>query len=129
MELYNYRKLIVYVKAKALAIEVYGLLRKYPKEENYALCDQMRRAAISITSNIAEGSSRYSVKEKCHFLEIAYGSLMELMSQLEISNDLNYILDDDLNNIEVLVSDVARLLSGLQRSYQNDPVSQPMAEQ
>lgn len=129
MELYNYRKLIVYVKAKALAIEVYGLLRKYPKEENYALCDQMRRAAISITSNIAEGSSRYSVKEKCHFLEIAYGSLMELMSQLEISNDLNYILDDDLNNIEVLVSDVARLLSGLQRSYQNDPVSQPMTEQ
>jgi four helix bundle protein len=83
------------------------------------MCDQLRRASVSVTSNIAEGVNRYSVKEKAHFLEMSYSSLMEVMSQLEIANDLGYISNVDLNNIEVGVADIARLLSGLQRSYKS----------
>ena len=71
--------------------EVYRLLKKFPKEEQYAMCDQLRRAAISITSNIAEGSGRNSFKEKVHFLEFSYGSLMEVLSQMDVACDLEYI--------------------------------------
>ncbi|MCQ2322963.1 MAG: four helix bundle protein, partial [Bacteroidales bacterium] len=66
------------------------MLKKFPKLEQYALCDQIRRASISIPSNIAEGNSRNSNKEKIHYIEIAYGSLMETYCQLILSNDLNY---------------------------------------
>lgn len=118
MEIFGYRKLLVYTKAKEIVKNVYRILRQCPKEEQYALCDQLRRSSVSITSNIAEGTSRYSVKDKVHFLEIAYGSLMEVMSQLEIANDLKYIDKEELKNIEVLVEEEARLISGLRRSYQ-----------
>ena len=72
---YDYKQLDVYIESKRLVKMVYELLRKFPKEEQYALCDQLRRAVISVPSNIAEGLGRYSVKEQVHFLEIAYGSL------------------------------------------------------
>ena len=81
------------------------------------MCSQLRRAAVSITSNIAEGVTRYSYKDKIHFLEISYGSLMEVMSQLETANSLGYINQSDLQNIEILIVQVARLLTGLQYSY------------
>ncbi|MCQ2325043.1 MAG: four helix bundle protein [Paludibacteraceae bacterium] len=118
MEIFGYRKLLVYTKAKEIVKNVYRILRQCPKEEQYALCDQLRRSSVSITSNITEGTSRYSVKDKVRFLEIAYGSLMEVMSQLEIANDLKYIDKEELKNIEVLVEEEARLISGLRRSYQ-----------
>ena len=107
------------MKAREMARQVYKLLKNFPKEEQFAMCDQLRRASVSVTSNIAEGVNRYSVKEKAHFLEMSYSSLMEVMSQLEIANDLGYISNVDLNNIEVVVADIARLLSGLQRSYKS----------
>jgi four helix bundle protein len=68
-----------------------------PSEEKYALCQQMNRAAVSIPSNIAEGYSRFSTKEKMHFMNMAYGSLMELTCQYEIAKDLNYITQEQLN--------------------------------
>ena len=109
----------MYIKAQEMVRQVYKLLKNFPKEEQFAMCDQLRRASVSVTSNIAEGVNRYSVKEKAHFLEMSYSSLMEVMSQLEIANDLGYISNVDLNNIEVGVADIARLLSGLQRSYKS----------
>ncbi len=109
----------MYIKAREMVRQVYKLLKNFPKEEQFAMCDQLRRASVSVTSNIAEGVNRYSVKEKAHFLEMSYSSLMEVMSQLEIANDLGYISNVDLNNIEVVVADIARLLSGLQRSYKS----------
>ena len=109
----------MYIKAREMVRQVYKLLKNFPKEEQFAMCDQLRRASVSITSNIAEGVNRYSVKEKAHFLEMSYSSFMEVMSQLEIANDLGYISNVDLNNIEVVVADIARLLSGLQRSYKS----------
>lgn len=91
MEVFEYRKLIAYQKAKEVVKKTYKLLKKFPPEERYAMCDQLRRASISVTSNIAEGVNRFSVKEKAHFIEIAYGSLMEVSSQFEVAEELGYI--------------------------------------
>lgn len=124
MEVFGYRKLIAYQKAKEVVKRTYKLLKKFPAEERYAMCDQLRRASVSITSNIAEGINRYSVKEKAHFIEMAYGSLMEVSSQFEIAEDLGYITTDDRMSMDELIKDVARLLSGLQNSYKPLPFKQ-----
>ena len=84
---YSFQKLKVWQEAKKLVIEVYNLLDGFPKFEKYALCDQIRRAVVSVPSNIAEGSGRRSLREKIHYLEIAYGSLMETFNQLLIAID------------------------------------------
>ena len=120
MEVFGYRRLIAYQKAKEVVKRTYILLKKFPVEERYAMCDQLRRAAISITSNIAEGVNRYSVRDKSHFLEMAYGSLMEISSQFEIAQELGYITADDRLSIDLLIEEVARLLSGLQKSFKSD---------
>ena len=72
---------------------------------------------MSITSNIAEGVNRYSVKDKSHFIEMSYGSLMEVSSQFEIAEDLGYITSEERASMDQLVEEVARLLSGLQKTY------------
>ena len=117
MEVFGYRKLIAYQKAKEIVKRTYKLLKKFPAEERYAMCDQMRRASVSITSNIAEGVNRFSIKDKAHFIEIAYGSLMEVSSQFEIAEELDYITTADRQNMDQLIEEDARLLSGLLNSY------------
>ena len=108
-----YKKVDAYHLAKAYVIYIYGLLRKYPSYEQYALCDQMRRAAISIPSNIAEGLGRMAVKERIHFLEIAFGSLAEVSCQLDISESLGYISAAELREAENKASQLAKVMSGL----------------
>ena len=76
-----YKKVEAYKKAKAFVVYVYTLLNKFPNTERYSLCDQIRRAAISIPSNIAEGLGRMSIRERLRFIEIAYGSLTEVTCQ------------------------------------------------
>lgn len=117
MEVFGYRKLIAYQKAKEVVKVTYKYIKKFPSDERYAMCDQLRRASVSITSNIAEGINRYSVKDKSHFIEMAYGSLMEVSSQFEIAEDLGYIKSEDRISLDLLIEEVARLLSGLQKSY------------
>ena len=117
MEVFGYRKLIAYQKAREVVKRTYKLLKKFPAEERYAMCDQLRRATISVTSNIAEGVNRYSVKDKSHFIEIAYGSLMEVSSQFEIGEELGYISAEEHLSMDQLIEEVARLLSGLQKTY------------
>ena len=117
MEIFGYRKLIAYQKAKDVVKRTYKLLKKFPAEERYAMCDQLRRASLSVTSNIAEGVNRFSIKDKAHFIEIAYGSLMEVSSQFEIAEELGYITTDDRSSMDLLVEEDARLLSGLLNSY------------
>jgi len=114
---YSYKTLTVYKEAKSLVVAIYRLLKIYPAEERYALCDQMRRAAVSITSNIAEGMSRYSDKEKAHFLEISYASMMEVDSQLEVSLDLEYINAEQYEQISKQINNVGRQLSNLRARY------------
>ncbi len=119
MEVFGYRKLIAYQKAKEIVKWTYKYLKKFPSEERYAMCDQLRRASISIISNIAEGVNRFSVKDKAHFIEIAYGSLMEVSSQFEVAEELGYITTADRQNMDELIEEDARLLSGLINSYKS----------
>ena len=114
-ETFSYRKLDAYQKAKTFVLHIYRLLKQFPKEEQYALCDQLRRAAVSIPSNIVEGMGRFSVKEQIHFLEIAFGSLNETMCQLELAYELNYISQEDLNTSEEFVKELTRMLSNLRK--------------
>ena len=117
MNRYSYKNLNVYQDAKAFVVAVYKLLDRFPDSEKFALCNQVRRAAISVTSNIAEGVSRTSVKEKIHFLEIAYASMMEVDSQLDISVDLQYIDIDQYESINQQVNNIGRQLSVLRNKY------------
>ena len=110
----------VYIVAKELVLQVYKLLQTFPKEEQYALCDQLRRAVVSVPSNIAEGLGRSSEKEQLRFIEIAYGSLMEVETQIDIACDLGYISNTDVDNILEYIDREARLLSGL-RAYRTSP--------
>lgn len=112
---YNYKNLDAYKESKNLVAVVYGLLKQFPKEEQYALCDQLRRSVISVPSNIAEGSGRTSAKDQAHFFEMAYGSLMEVSCQIDIACDLGYISSDDLNQVESHIRTIAALLSGIRR--------------
>ncbi len=114
---YSFEKLNVWKEAKKLVVDVYRLLDNFPKFEKYALCDQIRRAIVSVPSNIAEGSGRRSLKEQIHFLEIAYGSLMESYNQLLIAIDLNYISTDSVESIKPSVDSVAKMINGLSNSY------------
>ena len=97
MDKFSFFDLRVYQESKQLVKDVYSLLEKFPKFEVYALGDQLRRAVVSVPSNIAEGSGRSSLKEKIHFLEIAYGSLTETLCQLDIAHDLSYISDAEFS--------------------------------
>lgn len=112
---YSYKNLDVYKESKTLVKMVYRLLKKFPKEENYALCDQLRRAAISVPSNLAEGSGRTSAKDQAHFLEMAFGSLMEVDCQMDIAFELEYITQDELSAFEEQVRRLAAMLSGMRR--------------
>ena len=114
---YSFEKLTVWQEAKTLVVEVYHLLDSFPKFENYALCDQIRRAIVSVHSNIAEGSGRKSLKEQTHFLEIAYGSLMESYNQLLIAIDLNYITEESVETIKPHIDSVAKMINGLCKTY------------
>ena len=103
--------------ARSLTAKIYKLAKTGEFSRDYGFRDQICRAAVSITSNIAEGVNRYSVKEKAHFIEMAYGSLIEVSSQIEIAEDIGYITTEERINMDELIREEARLLSGLQNSY------------
>ncbi len=100
-------------QARILAKNTYRLTCIYPKEEKYGLIIQMKRASVSIASNIAEGFKRDSMKDKAHFYVMAHGSLTELQNQFIISNDLQFIPDNHFKDIMTLTDRVDALLNGL----------------
>lgn len=114
---YSFEKLNVWQEAKKLVVDVYHLLDDFPKFEKYALCDQIRRAVVSVPSNIAEGSGRKSLKEQIRFLEISYGSLMETYNQLLIAIDLTYITEASVEAIKPRIDAVAKMINGLSNAY------------
>jgi len=114
---FSFEKLDAYVYARDLVKNIYELQKQFPREELFALGSQVRRAATSITANIAEGSGRNSNKEKSHFIEIAFGSLTEVFSELQTAQDLGYITENSLNNLRPQFSRLAKILSGLRKSY------------
>ncbi len=113
MAMFAYRKLNVYQKALLWVVDVYRLCKSFPDEERFALISQVRRAAVSVTSNIAEGMSRSSNKEILHFLEISFGSLMEVQSQMEVAQLLNYITKEQMDELDEKTIEIAKMLSGL----------------
>ena len=115
---FSFEKLEVYDKARALVSDVYRIQVKLPKEEKYGLGDQIRRAAVSITANLAEGSGRQSIKEKIHFIEISYGSLMEVFCELQTACDLGYMSEEQFDNLRPQFTDIAKMLSGLRSSLE-----------
>jgi four helix bundle protein len=109
----NYKELKVWQKAMDLTIEVYGLTRQFPKEELYALSDQLKRAVVSIPSNIAEGHGRNSIHEFIRFLNISRGSLYEVETQLEISERLGYINTEVISKNKTLITEISKMLNSL----------------
>ena len=122
MNNFFYKKLDAYTIAKVFTMYVYSLLRKFPPYEQYALCDQLRRAAVSVPSNIAEGMGRMAIKERVHFLEISYASMTEVLCQLDISESLGYITPEELQKAEGISDRLGRVMSGLRKSL-NDKIS------
>lgn len=118
----DYRKLKVWQKAMELTFEVYSLVRLLPKEEIYALSNQMRRAVVSIPSNIAEGHGRSSDKEFVKFLSFSRGSLLELETQLEICHRLKYITEEQSYNAKTMATEVGKMLNAL-ISYRTNLIS------
>jgi four helix bundle protein len=105
------KDLIVYQKSKDLVMSVYGILDSFPDSERFALSNQIRRAVVSIPSNIAEGMGRVSDKDQAHFLNIAYGSVMETYAQLDIAHDLGYITDEIFNKLESDIEEVSKMIA------------------
>jgi len=114
--MFGFEKLDVWQKAVDFANEVYGATRQFPTGERYGLTSQVRRAAVSISSNIAEGSGRSSRKDFAHFIEIAYGSLMEVVSQVQVACHQAFLKPVERDSLYVKAEELARMLSGLKVS-------------
>ena len=117
-----FKNLIVWQRAMQFAKLVYGLVKQLPVEERYALADQLRRAAASVPSNIAEGNGRAGNKDYAHFLAIARGSLYETITQLKLAKELGYVGGDSrsrptLDNIYSLAREVSRMLTTMLKKY------------
>ena len=114
---YGFEKLEVYQDARIYVRQVYLLTSTFSEKEKYGLCSQLQRAAVSIVSNIVEGTSRASNKEKERFIEIAYGSLLETFCQFQIAVDLGYIKQPQLDELQIQIDKIANKLSALKHSY------------
>lgn len=115
---FSFEKLEVYGKTRQLIKDIYLLQNTFPKEERFALGDQIRRAAISITANLAEGSGRTSIKEKIHFVEIAFGSMTEVFCEMQTACDLGYINEQQFEGLRPQFSEIAKMLSGMRNKLQ-----------
>ena len=113
---YGFEKLKVWQNSRKLAISVYKITAAFPDSERFGLVNQMQRSAVSVSSNIAEGSSRTSSKDQAHFYQLAYSSLMELLNQCIISTDLEFLSDTALEEIRIEIEEISRMLNSLRRS-------------
>lgn len=116
MKTYSFEKLNVWQKARKLSVVIYKVTKDFPKEEMFGLTSQMRRCSISISSNIAEGTGRHSAKDKARFTEIAYGSALELLNQTIISNDIEFMSDQNYTIIRTEIDEISAMLDALYKS-------------
>lgn len=114
----NYKELKVWQRSYEVCLDIYRITRDFPKEEIYGLTSQMRRAAVSVPSNIAEGYGRKTTREYVQALYIAYGSNCELETQALLANDLSYMKTEDTKKIKQNIEDVERMLKALIKSLQ-----------
>jgi four helix bundle protein len=114
--MFNFEKLDVWQRANGFADLVYKVTKTFPEDERFGLTNQMRRAAVSVSSNIAEGSARSSRNDNARFLEIATGSLFEVVAQSFISRRQGFLTEPDFKTIYATADELGRMLSGLRRS-------------
>lgn len=122
MYTFNFEKLEVWKKSREYAKKVYKVTKAFPEEEKFGLISQLRRSAISVCSNIAEGSSRISKKEQKHFYNLAYSSIMENINQFLISEDLDYITPDIMEELRKDVNIISYMLNNLRASVDKNVV-------
>ena len=114
----SFEELKAYKMGRSLVKEVYQIQSSFPKEEVFGLGSQIRRAAVSITANLAEGSGRMSLKEKQQYVVVAYGSLTELFSEILTASDLGYITEEKVDELRPQFIDMSKMLSGMRQSLQ-----------
>ena len=115
---FRFERLEVWQKAKELATYIYQITKNWPTEEKYGLISQTTRAAVSISANIAEGSARFTKKEKIRFYELAFGSNIEVINHLIIAGELNLCAEDEVNKIRLIGMEISKMLSGLIKNCQ-----------
>lgn len=125
MKIYSFEKLECWQRARQLAVWIYKNTKDFPTEEKFGIISQMRRASVSIASNIAEGSSRKTPKDQAHFSTIAYSSTVELLNDLIISNDLNFLSEKQYFEGRDLIERQTLLIAGLRKSQTPKPPKPP----
>ena len=125
----NYKELIVWQKSVELVVDVYKKAKSFPKEEIYSLTDQIKRAATSIPANIAEGWGRGNPKEFIHFLKIARGSLMELENHLIVSQKLNYLTEENFNDLSKKIDEIGKMIYKFSKSVEKKIPSKNLVKQ
>ena len=118
MRIYSFEKLECWQHARKLAVWTYKNTKNFPSEEKFGIVSQMRRAVISIASNIAEGTSRKTAKEQSHFSTISYSSTIELLNDFIISNDLVFLSDEQYKEGRELIEKQTLLIASLRKSQQ-----------
>jgi len=128
IHVFGFEKLKVWEEIRILIKGIYSVTKNFPKDEQFCLVNQIRRASISVSSNLAEGSSRTSSKDQAHFYQLSYSSLMEVLSQLVGSNDLEYVSASKYNESRKQIEKISFFLNGLRKSTFSKPskhLSQP----
>ena len=116
MYTYSFEKLDVWQISKKLVVRIYKLTNTFPAEEKFGLISQMKRAAVSVASNIAEGATRTSIKDQAHFYQIAFGSLIELLSQLIIAKDLEMADEKNYSEIRLMIEEAGNKINALRNA-------------
>jgi len=112
---FGFEKLDVYQMGKSFVKDIYALTKRFPDVEKYGLVSQINRSAVSVVSNLVEGNSRNTPKDKAHFTQLSYSSLMEVLCQIDISRELEYIPIDDYHKVRMQVEELAKRLNGLRK--------------
>jgi four helix bundle protein len=116
MHTYPFEKLIVWQRSRELNKQIYTITSKFPSEEKFGIVSQIRRAGVSVSNNLAEGSARISSKEQARFSEIAYSSLMEVLNLYILAHDLNFLNTKDLEEIRPLIEEISWKINSLRIS-------------
>jgi len=112
---FGFEKLDVYQMGKSFVKDIYALTKRFPDVEKYGLVSQINRSAVSVVSNLVEGNSRNTPRDKAHFTQLSYSSLMEVLCQIDISRELEYIPIDDYHKVRMQVEELAKRLNGLRK--------------
>lgn len=120
MYVYSFEKLEVWKESKKLTKIIYQITSRYPENEKFGLTSQLRRASISVCSNLAEGSARITSKDKAHFSTMPYSSLIEVLNQIIISYELDFIDESDYLNFRILIESLSNKINSLRKFQLNE---------